>query len=57
MSKNPEGVVRARKKSIIRLQILIKLLITTNINTANIGIIGIARIKISRIVRISKGDK
>jgi len=34
-----------------------ELLITANINTANVGTVGITRIKISRIVRISKGDK
>ena len=57
MSKNLKGVVRVRRRSIIKLQILIELLIITNINIANIGIVGVTRIKISRIVRINKGDK
>jgi len=57
VSKNLKGVVRVRRRSIIKLQILIELLIITNINIANIGIVGVTRIKISRIVRINKGDK
>jgi len=34
-----------------------ELLTTANINTANIGTVGAARMKISKIARISKGDK
>jgi len=34
-----------------------ELLITADINAANIRIVGATRIKISRIIRISKGDK
>ena len=57
VSKNPKGVIKVRKKSTIRLQILMELLITADINTTNVGTVGAARIKISRIARISKGDK
>jgi len=57
VSKNPEGAVKARRRSTIRLQILIELPMTADINTADAGIAGTARIKISRIARISKGDK
>ena len=57
MSKNPKGVTKARRRSTIKLQILIKLLITTDINTADIRTVGAVRIKINRIAKISKGDK
>ena len=57
VSKNFKGVAKVRKRSTIKLQILIKLLTIANINTANIGTVGVTRIKISKIVRISKGDK
>ena len=57
MSKNPEGVVRARGRSTIGLQILMELLITVDIDAADAGTVGAARMKISRIARISKGDK
>jgi len=57
VSKNPKGVTKARRRSTIKLQILIKLLITTDINTADIRTVGAVRIKINRIAKISKGDK
>ena len=57
VSKNPKGAVKMRKRSIIRLQILIKLPTTTNINIANVGIVGVIRIKINKITKISKGNK
>ena len=57
MSKNFEGAARACGRSTIGLQTLIKLPTTADIDTANVGTVGAARIKISRTARISKGDK